>query len=803
MKEDEKVQGLSLEDYARIFLSHWYWFVLSAVIAVCLGVFYVLRTTPVYNRTAQLLIHDDKDGKGGVAGAIQDFKTLGLVSSNTNLNNEILTISAPDMMHEVVRRLHLDLQLAMKESLHDKPLYNDAPVRVSFAATPAEDLTFSFVVKAKSDKEVELYNFAMMGEEPSSKVISASFGQPVKTPVGSLTIEPTPMWNGSAIGQEIYVNKYPLLAIGNLYNGRLNVSLSDKESTVLNLSMADEIPDRADDILLTLIDVYNENWVKNKNRMAESTKLFINERLENLTQELDNVDSRISDFKSTNLMPDVQSALAREMQQSGKNYENLLALTNQLSMADYMREHLMDKSKDNQLLPSNVGISNAGVENLIAEYNRMMLDRMSYVENSNEDAPAVRDIDRRLASQKTAVIRSIDNLIAQIKKQIANVESSDKAINEMIASNPRQVKVLNSVQREQSVKEALYIFLLQKREENELSRTYTAWNSSVIQKPVGPSQPTSPRRGMILLVSLVLGLAVPAAILFLREMLNHFVRCRSDLDGLSIPFIGEVPNIVSKPHWWSRRKNTARHIMVEANNNDLINESMRLIRTNLDYFMNNAKGERAKVIMFTSFNPGSGKTFISANLAVAIALKKKRTLLIDLDLRKASQSVALGKRPQQGITNFLGGMTDSMDELIVKNAFCEGVDLLPVGVIPPNPAELLLTPHLEKVFEEARKVYDYVIVDCPPIEIVADANIVKNHVDVTIFVVRAGVMDKRLLPKVDELYQENKFNNIALLLNGTEVLRGRYGNYRYGYGYGYGYGGINYRYGATNSASLK
>lgn len=361
------------------------------------------------------------------------------------------------------------------------------------------------------------------------------------------------------------------------------MALSDKEASVLDLSISDESPDRAKDVLLTLIDVYNEKWVKDKNRMAESTSEFIEERLTNLTKELENVDEKISDYKSANLLPDIQASLAKDMQQSGKNFDELLKLHNQLSMAKFLRERLDDKSKDDQLLPSNVGISAGGVESLVAEYNKLMLDRISYVENSSVNAPVVKDIDRRLSSQKMAIVRSLDNYVTQIQKQIDNVRASDEQINAQIASNPRQAKVLASVQRQQTVKEALYIFLLQKREENELSRTYTAWNTSIIQPPTASRIPAAPKKNMIMLMAFVLGLVVPGGLLFLRDTMNHTVRGRKDLDSLDVPLVGEVPDISIRKHWWSRRSPVKREVVVKADSRDLINESLRIVRTNLDF----------------------------------------------------------------------------------------------------------------------------------------------------------------------------------------------------------------------------
>ncbi len=785
--ETEREDGFNLEEYGVLFLAHWYWFVASVIVTIAIAVYYLLSTTPIYTSSTQLLIRDDKQGKGGaMSSAIQEFQNMGLITSNTNVKNEILTISAPILMQETTKRLHLDLQMSVKNGLRVQPLYNDAPVTVTFAVPLGDEYGFSFVVKPVNKTTAKLTNFTIMGEEIEGKPsVEVKLGSEAKTPIGNMTISATPSWDDSYIGKEIKVNKFPVEKIGALYSSRLSVALSEKDATVVNLTITDEIPARASDVLLTLIDVYNEKWVKDKNRMAESTSEFISERLEGITKELEVVDDEISDYKSKNLLPDIQAAVAKDMQQSAKNQDNLLQLNNQLSMAQFLRERLEDKTKQNELLPSNVGLQSSGVDMLISDYNRMMLERISYVENSNENAPVVKDIDRRLASQKTAIVRSIDNLVEQIRKQIANVRRSDAKIDSQIATNPQQAKILLSVQRQQSVKEALYIFLLQKREENELSRTYTAWNTSIIQPPTGPAAPTSPRKAMVLLVAFVLGLAIPGGILFLRETLNHAVRGRKDLESLDLPLVGEIPDISTKKHWWTRRALVKRHIVVKKDSKDLFNEAMRIVRTNLGYYLGNKGG--GKVVMFTSFNPGSGKSFLSGNLSAALAFNGKKVLVVDLDLRHCSLTQMAKARGKEGLSSYLAGQIDDIDSMLVKNVFADGVDVLPSGVIPPNPTELLEGERLGKAIAHFRDKYDLILLDCPPIDIVADASIIKEHADITIFVVRAGVMDRRALPDVQDLYEEKKYNNLTIILNGTKYISGKYGNYRYGYGYGYGY----------------
>ena len=780
--QQEEEHGLSLEEYGLLFLSRWYYFVAAVIIAMTIAVFKILTTTPVYQRNASVLIKDD-DQKS--SGTMQEIANLGIISSNTNINNEILTISAPVLMQEAPKRLGLDLQISIKEGLHSLPLYNNAPVSLVLDKRDTA-LPFTFNLKVEEDKSLVIHDFTIYDEEEIHvKDIKTRIGQAVQTPVGKLIINETPVGLTDYIGEEITVTKYPANAIAARYTGRLSVALADKESTILNLSINDEVPARADDLLVTLVEVYNEHWMHDKNLIAESTSEFITERLNTLSKELGDVDQKISDYKSSNLMPNLQEASSMYMQQSGKNANDLIQLNNQLSMAIYIKDYLSDKNRAGQLLPTNTGIGGTGIEALIASYNQAVLTRNDLLSNSSEDNALVKKMDRDLATQQTAIVRSLENLIAQIRKQISNAEANEALTNQKIASAPRQAQQLLSIDRQQKVKEALYIYLLQKREENELSKTFTAWNTRIIQPPYGGGL-TAPRSASILLIAFALGLAIPGGIIFLSEFLNRTVRGRKDLETLHVPFLGEIPLLSSKKHWWQHRQNNAeRKIYIRENSRNLINESFRLVRTKLDYFVE--KKDTANIIMITSFNAGSGKSFISGNLAKTLSLGGKRVLAIDLDLRHASLS-KLVDNPKQGLTSFLCGNTDDIQSVILHNQFDGSVDVLPVGVVPPNPTELLQSDVMGNLFEMLKKEYDVILVDCPPIDIVADTNIVKKYADVSLFVVRVGLMDRRLLKEVDKLYLRHTYNKMAILLNGSQYVSTRYGHYRYGYTYGYGYG---------------
>lgn len=789
--QQEEEQGMSLEEYGLLFLSRWYYFVATVLIALTIAVFKVLTTTPVYQRNAAVLV---KDNDQKMSGTTQELANLGIMGSNTNINNEILTLSAPVLMQEATKKLGLDLQISVKEGLHDLPLYNDAPIAVILEN---RDLAqpFTFKIKATEDKRLKIYDFVVYGEEEIHvNDIAMRVGATVKTPIGRLRIEETSVGLADYIDEEISVTKYPQATIAARYSGRLSVALADKESTILNLCINDEVPARADDLLMTLVEVYNEHWMHDKNLIAESTSEFITERLNTLSKELGDVDQKISDYKSSNLMPNLQEASSMYMQQSGKNTNELLQLNNQLSMAIYIKEYLSDKSRAGQLLPTNTGIGGTGIETLIATYNQTVLTRNDLLSNSSEDNALVQKLDRDLATQQTAIVRSLENLIAQIRKQISNAEATEALTNKKIASAPRQAQQLLSIDRQQKVKEALYIYLLQKREENELSKTFTAWNTRIIQPPYGGGV-TAPRKSYILLIALVLGLAIPGGIIFLGEFFNRSVRGRKDLEFMNVPFLGEIPLLSSKKHWWQHRKNNAeRKIYIRENSRNLINESFRLVRTKLDYFAE--KKDTANIIMITSFNAGSGKSFISGNLAKTLSLGGKRILAVDLDLRHASLS-KLVDQPKNGLTSYLCGATDKISDIVLRDRFDGSVDVLPVGVVPPNPTELLQNDRLGKLFEELKNYYDAILVDCPPIDIVADTNIVKKYADISIFVVRVGLMDRRLLREVEKLYQRKTYNKMAILLNGSQFVSTRYGHYRYGYTYGYGYG---YGYGYHEKA---
>ena len=772
---------LRIQDLFILCLAKWYWFVISLAILLGAATIYLLKTPPVYTRSASLLIKEDgKSGSGneaaGVLGDIDIFRT------STNINNEMLSMQSPAVMYEVVRRLHLDVNYTTDGRFYDPVIYgSDNPYEVSFFDLGDAE-SASFTLRPDKDGQVKLTDFTRNGEEADGDAVTA-LNDTVQTPVGRLLISARP--GSTAAQQTVFVSRISMQDATADYSSRLSVALNDEKSTVVNLTLQDVCTQRAEDVLNTLISVYNENWVKDKNQIAVSTSMFINERLGVIERELGNVDEDISSYKSENLLPDVQAAASMYMAESSETNAKIQTLNTQLSMTRYVRSYLTGASSRNQLLPANSGIENSGIEKQIAEYNTLQLRRNDLVANSSETNPLVVDMDHSLHALRDAIIRTLDNYVTTLNTQLRALQQSARQTTARIAANPSQGKYLLSVERQQKVKESLYLFLLQKREENELSQAFTAYNTRVIMPPSGSMVPTAPAKKNILLIAFVVGLIVPVAVIFLRESMNTRIRGRKDLEALTLPFVGEIPQAATKKKGTSDKKSTENNpIVVHEGSRDIINEAFRVLRTNLEFMTD--KEQHSNVIVVTSFNPGSGKSFLAVNIAVSLAIKQKKVLVIDGDMRHGSTSAYVGS-PQTGLSNYLSGHVNNLKDIIVTDARHANLQFLPVGTIPPNPTELLFSDRLKQLIDTVRSQYDYIFIDCPPIEMVADTQIIEQLADRTLFVVRTGLLERSMLPELQRIYDEKKYKNMALILNGTVGSGGHYG-YRYGYRYGYHYG---------------
>ncbi len=777
--------SLRVKELFYLCLIKWRWFVVSVLLCVGMAAFYILCTPPVYSRSAFLMVKEDTKGKAIGSDVASMFADLGLTQANANVNNELFAMRMPSVVREVVRRLELDMDYRINGFLHKETLYGkELPVKVALPEMEDSE-SVSFTIRLLPGGKVELDDFKSSERDLKDETVSGTLNDTLQTPLGKIVPMPTPFYSATDVYPLIYLSRTNIYDCVDNFTENLEAELSSEDATVIELSYKDVSMTRAEDAINTLITVYNEEWMKDKNLVTVSTSRFISERLEALESELGEVDTDISTFKSKNLLPDAEKASMLFMEQAQENNNRLIAISTQATIAKYIRDHLTGSKQHNQLLPANTGLENTDIEGLIAEYNAMQLRRNNLIANSSDQNPLIADLDQSLSAMRSSILTSIDNLALSLDTQRDELLQDERRTTAKIAVNPNQTKYLQTVGRQQKVKEALYLFLLQKREENELSQAFTPYNTRVLTPPSGNLDPVTPQKKKILAVALLLGLMLPAGFIIMRANMDTTVRGRKDMERLVAPFIGEIPFDAGekKKRLFRKHGKDEKRIVVKEGSMNVMNEAFRVLRTNLEFM----SGNGTEVILLTSFNPGSGKTFLTMNIAATLAIKGKRVLVIDGDLRHGSLSNYIDS-PGIGLSDYLARRTDNLKEIIHKvDAQYESLDMIPVGTTPPNPTELLSGERMARLVAEMRARYDYVFIDCPPVDVVADTQILGKLADRTLFVVRSGLLERSMLAQLDKAYKEQKFRNLAVVLNGTAVEKHRYG-YRYGYYCGYGYG---------------
>ena len=595
---------LNLEDILQVVLANWHWFVLSVVICAGAAFLYLKWAPKVYTRTASVLIKDD--AKGGALSESAAFEDLGIFGTKRNVDNEVLVFKSRRLMTEVARNLHLDVSYTVKEGLRTVELYTQSPVLLSFPDAE-EAQAFSLRAKPISAEEVVLSDF-VIDDESAGEPMTVALNDTVTTPVGRVVVVPSLYYGDKYFNTTVQVTKSPLQNVAIGFQANLQATLASKTATIINLTLQDVSIPRAEDVINTLISVYNTDAINDKNQIVMNTSNFINDRLIVIEKELGSVDSDIESYKREHQLTDISSETGMYLQTSSRNQQEGLSLENQLSLAKYIKNYLTDPGKSSELIPANTGISDVNIESQIGEYNEMLLKRDKLISNSSNKNPVVQDLNNSLIAMKQTIIRSVDNLIVGLNIKIKNVQAQEEQTNRRISAVPTQQKEILSVERRQKIKEELYLYLLNKREENELTQRMTESNARIIDPASGSNVPVAPKSMMIFLASIVLGCAIPAGVLWMLVISDTKVRSRKDVEGvLSVPFLGEIP---------MRDKKDKNEVVVHENGRDSVSEAFRIVRTNMDFMR--VKDKNMQVVMFTSFNPGAGKTFVSINLAMSI-----------------------------------------------------------------------------------------------------------------------------------------------------------------------------------------
>ncbi len=796
---EESKSDIQISDVIEWAISHKLFIAISVIVCMFIALFYSYRAPSIYKRESSVMLRTSVNGQAQM-GELAIFEDMGMFNTGMDVYNEIEAFRSPILMEEVVERLGLNTTYQSKNWIgRTTDWYDQTPVKAEFSELTEKIegknvQSFSFTVtKGENKQEFILQKFYANGDKIESEKIVAKANIPTKTPIGNVTITPTALFEN--FNDPIRISHAPIETVAQNYLTKLSAELADKKATVINFSITDNSAKRAEDILNTLLKVYNEDWTTFMNQSTLNTSKFIKERLAIIEQELGTVDKDIENFKSENKLLDVTAEMTMVTEESSKYSDQAFKMNNQLYIAKFIREYLVDNTKEYELLPSNSGIENDNVESLIGEYNKLLLDRQRLADNSSNNNPLVTDLNNQLKLMRATILQSVDNLINTLQIQVDKIAEQENKITDRITDNPGKVRELLSIERQQKIKEELYLYLLQKREENELSSSLVVDNTRLLKPASGPLAPISPNKPMIMAVGLILGLAIPFGYMFLTSMMNTTVRGRKDLECLTAPIIGEIPQIgKSKPY--TKIKKMLQHnksddsvptLLVKEKGRDIVNEAFRVVRTNLDFILSSA--ESAQIMLVSSYHAGSGKTFCCINLAATMALKGKRVAVVDLDIRKGTLSKFVNS-PRKGVAAYLNSQA-TLENITITNAnSVEGLDIIPVGTLPPNPSELLLDKRLDELATELKAKYDYIFLDCPPAGIIADASIIARIANRTIFIIRVGVLDRRQLPEIQEIQDSKQYPNMTILLNSSK--QSNFGYSRYGYSHGrYSYGNDN------------
>lgn len=760
--------SISFRDIIDIVIAKWYWFLISVAVCMCVAVYFIRTQVPRYQRTAVVLVKQDNKGNNS---PIQ-FTTMGNMGSK-GVENELYMFRTRSVLRPVVRKLGLDVTYTMKGILRDYPLYNEGPFHVSFLSDFVSPVSFTLEYVDNTHYQISRIN----GNDVSMK---CQFGATVDVAGEKIVVNPVPGQLELYSEKKIKVSRISEDAAAAVYQAGITTAVAAEGTSLIAITCVDSHPVRANDIITSIVEEYNKSILEDKNYVTTSTAAFLDDRIRVISRELGQVEDELTSFKQKNNIVDLSSAASQYVSESYRVRNEAISLETDITVAESIREYLADETRKNSIIPNiSGGGDDNGVGNQIEKYNELILQRNRLLTNSGDNNVIIRNMDINLEAMRESISGAVDNYISSLKVRLGMARKVEEELLGNIRSVPDNERVALNIMRQQEIKETLYTYLLQKREENALQMAVTETNIRLIEDPVGPSGPILPVKSTYTTLALIIGLILPLGYIILSVLFNTKVRSRRDIeDILTLPIIGEIPE--------TEKKLEKGELAVSENSNNLVSEAFRMLRANLNFMASDAR-----VLMFISTMPDEGKTFVSRNFAQTLAFSGKRVILIDTDLRKRTQSLELNADTDNGLTYYLSGHICDLKSIIVKDVF-KGVDLLPAGAVPPNPSELLMSDRFDKMIEELRNYYDYIILDNVPAQAVADASVVNRVADLTFYVIRVDYLDRRSLVDIERLKRENKFRNMSVILNGCIVNKKRYG---YGYGYGYGNYGYGYGYG--------
>lgn len=762
----EDNQEGNVKDLLLRYLRNWKWFALSVAICLVLGFVYLRYQAPVYEVNATILIKDDK--KGAVSSELSAFEDLGIFNSNNNIDNEIEILKSRSLMRRVVNELKLNSRYFSYGRPIEHERFSNTPVLVGYSV---QDTLHFFEGNWLLNPESER-GFTLSKGETEEVIGKYHFGDSISTEQGKIVFTTTPFFSSSYLNKNFRIVISPLDNVVDAYLNALKVEPVSKNSNAIVISLRDPLPDKAKSIVDNLIRQHNLDAIEDKNEVSRNTANFISERIKYITTELSDVEAEAEDFKTKNKLTDITSEAELFLKTGSESEMSLVEAGTQLMLVNYMYDDLQKRTNPADLIPANLGLQDPAIASTINDYNKIVLDRNRILKNAGDKNPVIENIDSQLLGIRASLKESLANLKTALVIKMRELNKQEGGINSKIASVPRYEREFRIIQRQQQIKEALYLYLLQKREETNIALAVTVSNTKIIDAAHSNGRMVAPKRQVIYLLSLLLGVLLPVLYFYLADLLDTRVHGKKDIDKLKLPFLGDIPLSDSK-----------NKIVVSRNDNSGIAEAFRLLRTNVDFMLGSDRTS-GKTVFVTSTIGQEGKSFVGLNLAASLAISGKKTLLVGMDLRAPKILKYLNLEDKKGLTNLVMSGNMNASDYIFSLPELEGLDILPSGSIPPNPAELLMDPRIRELFDLLKQQYDYIVVDTAPVGMVTDTLLLNAYADAFVYVVRANYLDKRLLSIAETVFKEKRLSNMAILINGSDHSKG--------YGYGYGYGGYGY-----------
>lgn len=753
----QNIDFIDLKEIAIKYLKNWRWFMLSAGICLVIAVFFILSSNTMFTVESTVLLRDDNNKE--LFSELAIVQSFGLESVKKDVEDELHILSSKALMSSVIRDLDLCTEYSVKSRFKYTDIYPVVPIVLTVISYPAEmpQQVLTINVRKQADNYLLKVEYGILKQ----KYTVADLSKPFKTIAGTLKLTPTKDFKEE---NTYKIKTYPIVALTDMFSKSYAVSTVNKKSNAVKISTVTSNPVKAQAIINKLVELYNLDAVIDKNIIASNTKDFVEKRLELLKNELLDVEISVETYKKQNNMTDLTTQAEMFMRTTGEYNKELSKIETQLNLIEYIDKHVKDAENKYSLIPANLGIQDGPLQSLIQSYNEALLQRLKVNRTSNDKNPLISQLEEQISALRGSITTSLASVKDGLKISRRDLKQKESQFTGKIKEIPTQEREYIDIKRQQEIKNNLYIFLLQKREENALALASSIPSAKTLDKAFVEPKPVSPNKIMIMFIALIIGIIIPIAVIYIVDLFDQTIKNKKELQRLTkVPFVGSI----------SKVKDNEKVVVGEGKTTPIA-EMFRLIRTNLQFMLSN---KASHVILITSAGSGEGKSFTALNLALSFALTNKKVLLMGLDIRMPMLADYLNIQEKNGITHYLSNDAMTIEEVTIKTNLHKNLHVVLSGPVPPNPTELLMSYRLDEMLETLRESYDYIILDSAPLGIVSDTYLLNRLSDNVLFVCRQDYTPREATELINEVYQKGNLNGMGLILNGVDKEKA------YGYGY--------------------